>query len=282
LADALDSLLAQTYQDFELIVSDNCSTDSTLEICKKYACLDSRIRWISQSENMGPIPNFCFVLQQSSCPYFMWAAADDLWSPNYLQEAISLLEHSPAAFYAAAPYKCSSIRSPLFSRRTSACLEIITISNATQRLKAYAGMPLSWHKDNLIYALYRTDFLKNCVEELSIHVFGRRFIGGPINDLIVFHGKGVFVPGIKFYKRYNLFPPRGVFDHAISRVMSIPRRLGGLVARGEIALPLHVPSASELEYVFNLKRVFEYASLTEEEIEGLVQNYLADNILPVF
>ena len=75
--EAIDSLLAQTFADFELIISDNASADATQEICEKYAEQDPRIRYVRQSKNIGAIANFKFVLDQARAKYFMWAAHDD-------------------------------------------------------------------------------------------------------------------------------------------------------------------------------------------------------------
>lgn len=75
--EALDSLLAQTFTDFELIISDNASTDGTEAICREYVERDPRIRYVRQSENRGPIANFQFVLEEAVGEYFMWAAHDD-------------------------------------------------------------------------------------------------------------------------------------------------------------------------------------------------------------
>jgi len=90
--EALDSLLGQTFTDFELIISDNASTDSTEAICREYAAKDQRIRYIRQSHNLGASGNFKFVLDQALGEYFMWAAHDDKWSSNYLLEAKKSLE----------------------------------------------------------------------------------------------------------------------------------------------------------------------------------------------
>ncbi len=75
--DALDSLLAQTFSDFELIISDNASTDDTEAICRDYAAKDVRIRYVRQAENLGAAANFKFVLDEAVGEYFMWAAHDD-------------------------------------------------------------------------------------------------------------------------------------------------------------------------------------------------------------
>jgi glycosyltransferase involved in cell wall biosynthesis len=83
---ALDSLLAQTYTDFELLISDNASTDNTGEICKQYAQKDNRIIYVRQPENRGIGRNFAYVLKQSRGKYFMWACADDIWEPDFIME----------------------------------------------------------------------------------------------------------------------------------------------------------------------------------------------------
>jgi len=83
--DALDSLLAQTYRNFELIISDNSSTDETEQICREYEEIDFRIRYIRQPENLGATENFQFVLARAKGEYFMWAAHDDIWDPCWIE-----------------------------------------------------------------------------------------------------------------------------------------------------------------------------------------------------
>lgn len=90
--NAIESILSQTFEDFELIISDNASTDSTAKICHEYANIDKRIRLIRQIQNMGSIWNFNFVLQESKSEYFMWAASDDYWHPTFIKKNIEILE----------------------------------------------------------------------------------------------------------------------------------------------------------------------------------------------
>ena len=88
---ALDALVRQDFGDFELVISDNASTDATAEICEIYARFDRRIRYIRQAENIGPSENFHFVLEQASAPLFMWAAHDDVWKPEYVSANYDVL-----------------------------------------------------------------------------------------------------------------------------------------------------------------------------------------------
>jgi glycosyltransferase involved in cell wall biosynthesis len=94
-AQSLEALLGQTHEDFELIVSDNGSTDGTGEICRNYAKQDSRIRYIRQPRNIGLAPNHNFVFHQSRGELFKWAAADDLYGRDLLQRCVEALDEHP-------------------------------------------------------------------------------------------------------------------------------------------------------------------------------------------
>jgi glycosyltransferase involved in cell wall biosynthesis len=95
LAKALDSLLTQTFHDFELIISDNASTDQTERICREYAERDSRITYHRNSENMGAGWNIRRVCELARGKYFKWAAHDDFCAPTYLERCVSILEAKP-------------------------------------------------------------------------------------------------------------------------------------------------------------------------------------------
>lgn len=94
---SLDSLLAQSYQNIEIIISDNASTDGSNEICSEYANKHSHIKSLRFNENMGASANFEYVFKQSKGRYFMWAAGHDLWSDNYIEQCVKTLESHPEA-----------------------------------------------------------------------------------------------------------------------------------------------------------------------------------------
>jgi len=98
--DSLNSILNQTYQNFELIISDDCSLDGSDLICKSYAQKDSRIKYIRQPKNLGISKNMEFLLAQANSKYFMWAGDDDLLAPGFIKELISSLEKNPDAISA--------------------------------------------------------------------------------------------------------------------------------------------------------------------------------------
>lgn len=95
LTETLDSLLAQTFESFELIISDNASTDRTQEICKDYAVKDRRIRYYRNDQNLGAASNFNRVFELSTGKYFKWAAHDDLCAPEYLERCVEVLDRRP-------------------------------------------------------------------------------------------------------------------------------------------------------------------------------------------
>src|SRR5215210_4761461 len=74
---AIASIIEQDYQNIELIISDNASTDKTPEICKAYQQTDPRIKYYRNQENLGTAKNFKLVFELSKSDYFMWAAHDD-------------------------------------------------------------------------------------------------------------------------------------------------------------------------------------------------------------
>jgi glycosyltransferase involved in cell wall biosynthesis len=94
---ALNSLLAQDYPNFELIISDNASTDQTQEICQEYAANYPQIRYFRNAENLGSSKNFNRVFELAIGEYFMWAAHDDLWHPSYISKCVAKLQEHPQA-----------------------------------------------------------------------------------------------------------------------------------------------------------------------------------------
>ena len=91
ISSSIDALLCQTHKNFEIIISDNSSTDSTSLICEQYAKRDSRIKYIRQKQNMGAVWNFNFVLKQAKNDFFMWNSVDDIKEPEFLKKTLTAL-----------------------------------------------------------------------------------------------------------------------------------------------------------------------------------------------
>jgi glycosyltransferase involved in cell wall biosynthesis len=96
IAEALDSILAQTFKDFEVIISDNASTDRTEDICREYVARDKRIRYFRNAENLGACWNQNQVIKLSTAPYYRMWAHDDLCAPEYLERCVDVLDRNPS------------------------------------------------------------------------------------------------------------------------------------------------------------------------------------------
>ena len=149
LRNALESLLSQTFKNFEIIVSDNASTDKTQAICEEFVKKDNRITYVRQTTNMGAFSNFIFVLSRARTDFFMWAAHDDSWSPRFIETNLSLLTQNPLAV--------SAISKVAFTDGV--------LSNATNPLKGNKGTRLRNYiqdpgDNSRLYGIHRTSALQ--------------------------------------------------------------------------------------------------------------------------
>ena len=99
IAEAIESVLSQTFQGFELVISDNSSTDDTRRICEHYESLDDRIIYHRVEQNKGAAWNFNRVFELSSGKYFKWLAHDDLIQPQFLAQCVQVLEEDLPRIY---------------------------------------------------------------------------------------------------------------------------------------------------------------------------------------
>jgi glycosyltransferase involved in cell wall biosynthesis len=96
-ASAIESILGQSYSNFELIIGDNASTDRTGAICEAFARKDSRVRYVRNERNLGAGPNYDRCFHRARGTYFKWAAHDDMLAPQFLEKAVAALEANPKA-----------------------------------------------------------------------------------------------------------------------------------------------------------------------------------------
>jgi glycosyltransferase involved in cell wall biosynthesis len=106
LAHAIESVLAQTYRNFELIICDNASEDNTSKICERYTTLDKRVRYFKNPTNIGAAENHnkCYAL--ASGQYFKWMSHDDMLEPRYLENCVAALNNDPDAVAAQSIVNC--------------------------------------------------------------------------------------------------------------------------------------------------------------------------------
>ncbi|MEB3316910.1 MAG: glycosyltransferase [Cyanobacteriota bacterium] len=157
LAEALQSILSQSFAHFTLLISDNASTDATESICRAFAQTDSRISYFRQSTNKGACHNFQITLNAAETPFFMWAAGDDLWDADYLATCISCFEADADLALVAtltSPFTDEVFREPCRS------LLLLPSTTAWKTRYNFLRQPEGMGKANLIYGVFRTDLLK--------------------------------------------------------------------------------------------------------------------------
>jgi len=191
---ALDSLLNQTYSNFELVFSDNGSTDDTKAIIQDYASHDERIKLKFQKNNIGSTNNFKFVLNEAIGEYFMWAAHDDKWDSNYLDELVKTHEKHSDLSLVFGKYSMMNEEGKVFQNGRNNLFK-------HKRLTVDYRNPLMlnaiiYYLDRnpfKIYGLFRTIDLKSIPQKL--------FLGSPQNaeNLFLIH----FLSNYKAFESFN-------------------------------------------------------------------------------
>jgi glycosyltransferase involved in cell wall biosynthesis len=219
-SESLDSLLAQTYTDFELIISDNASTDSTEEICRDYAARDSRIRYVRQPMNMGAAPNHNYLVQSARGRLFKWAAHDDLFAPKLVERCIEALEDRPELILAHAYMGTADEHG-----NTLAIYDYRLDTDSPRASKRFRSLMFTDGGDDF-YGVIRTDVMRRIAPHNSYHNAGRKLVAemslyGPFHQ----------VPEVMFFRREH--PGRGDNLGSIRRVSTNldPRREGHSAAR---------------------------------------------------
>ena len=197
---ALDSLLSQTFNDFELIISDNGSTDGTGEICRRYASTDERIRYSRNEKNIGLVANFNRVFELSRSRYFKWCAADDLCAPDYLRQAVEILDSDPSTvlvFSLTAGIdedgKPAHLPGQVSDHDTEG-----TVSSADPVERFQKLLRNMWWVDGPFYGVMRADALAQTPGH-RYHVSGDQLL---IAEMC-FLGRFVEIPEVLFFSRYH-------------------------------------------------------------------------------
>jgi glycosyltransferase involved in cell wall biosynthesis len=168
LSAAIDSLLAQSFTDFTLHISDNASTDATQSICEEAAARDSRIIYTRQRENIGACLNFRFLLEQAKTPYFMWAAHDDSWDPTFVENNLALLKANPKATASISKVMFHKNGTPVRHSNSTFPLE----GSCAENLHRYLADPGDNSDNSRFYGVHRTERLKRSFPKISsFHCF---------------------------------------------------------------------------------------------------------------
>lgn len=185
LRSALDSLLAQTFMDYEIIVSDNASTDGTAAICVEYQNKEPRLRYLRQGENAGAYANFSAVLRGARGEFFMWAADDDLWSPDFIECMLASLEGVDTAF---------SDMETIFYCTDERVVSKMPVLDPVESLYVNAKRFLNNLQPSIIYGLHRTQALKAVFSPEQIDFFDCL-----ISFRMLLRGGIRTVPGVRYF-----------------------------------------------------------------------------------
>ena len=154
----LDHLQAQTFTDFELIISDNGSTDSTAEICNEYAEKDSRIRYVRQKINLGAPGNFNAVFEMARGEYFKWASYDDLIYPTFLEKCLNALREREKDGYVACYSESENINAE--GLVTGAFQEPDIRFTSDDPVHRFRDLTYEIHSCLIIFGVIRSDVLR--------------------------------------------------------------------------------------------------------------------------
>ena len=158
IATALDSILNQTYQNIELVIVDNASTDDTAKVCREYVETDQRVRYVRNKRNIGVARNFNRAFELSTGKYFKWAAHDDWIAPLFIADCVTALEADDSSVLCWTNSRFIDAAGNLSDEQPFAGSPYLLSSQASlrqrfrQALYAYPGPTL--------YGLIRTDALR--------------------------------------------------------------------------------------------------------------------------
>ena len=253
---ALDSLQAQIFCNFEIIISNNYSTDETAGICQEYASKDPRIRYFLQSENIGPMLNFKFTLDKARASVFMWAAHDDLWDPEHLMNAINLLK-KPGVRFVFPSFRLSSIKWKVEKNFDPKIFEFIEAPDADIRVLNFISLHYMSHSANIVYSVFNKAFL--------FDVWERQNVGndGAMGAVILSLGKGALNSSVFCKRHRNLWP--GKLQVFLSLFSCWLRGVDGTLAAREALrtaeltfinlFPVHT---AKIRFIFSHYRPFTY------------------------
>lgn len=161
----IQDICSQTYQDFSIIISDNGSTDQTCKICEEISNIDNRITFFHHEENRGAYWNFNFVLSKTETEYFVIAAPDDIWSKNFLESNINILEKSKEIVGSIGECNYFNRITNLNSHKTE--IRILNNSRKYQYVHPVKGgleekirFYLNFSEGNQFYSIFRTKDIK--------------------------------------------------------------------------------------------------------------------------
>lgn len=156
-AQAIRSILAQSYDNFELVICDNASTDGTEMICRELAASDRRVRYHRNPENVGAHPNFNRAFELSRGKYFKWTADDDVLDPDYLSACVDMMEAHPKAVVCQSQFDFIDAA----GNRIGICGTDLAEAQSSRPHVRFAAATLKAHNCYEVMGVFRREFLMN-------------------------------------------------------------------------------------------------------------------------
>ena len=156
LALALESILAQTFTDFELIVCDNASTDGTEALCRDAAARDDRVQYVRNPTNLGINRNFGIGVEMARGRYFKWAAHDDIVAPEFAARCVEVLDNDPDVALVQSLVAIIDAEGETISTYDSK----LTGSNSDDPAERFRALVLNRHICTEVFGVFRTDVLR--------------------------------------------------------------------------------------------------------------------------
>jgi len=155
--EAIESLLAQTFLDFTLLISDNASTDKTQEICQEYAKKDSRIVYVRQEKNIGTLANWRYVISRTKTPYFMLCGGHDTWHPQLAEKLLQEFENEKIVL-------CYSESGFLQTDGTVSDIakDDYTTVDKENPVERYLYFLKNYNVEHIFFGIWRTEALQRC------------------------------------------------------------------------------------------------------------------------
>ena len=187
----IEKLLDQSYQNIEIIISDNNSQDDTKNICSKFSKLDNRIIYYKQDTNIGMIKNELFLTQKIKGKYFCWMPAGDYFNKDFIKYGVEYLDSHHDTISCFGETICFDNKMNNFKK--FGITELFS-DNLQDRIKSFCNVQIH---DHLLYGLHQSKVAQIIKPELG-------YIGPEILQLfnILMLGKYQGVKEMQFYKHY--------------------------------------------------------------------------------
>ena len=192
---AIESILSQTFGDFELIISDNASTDQTEAVCRDFAARDDRIVYTRNEENIGAARNYNRIVDMASAEYFRWSNADDVLAPTLHERCIAVLDSNPDVVLSYGKTKIIDANGNEIEDYEDR-LDLRNDRPSDRFIKFHDSVGLT----NVIYGLMRTEAVRKTARmgNATYPAADTNFMGE-----LVLYGKFIEIPECLFYRRMH-------------------------------------------------------------------------------